>query len=233
MPIYKREEAKSGGFAQVREALLSYEGDVVKVETGQWGGKLVDDDGKPVPPREYFEVETTNNVPLEVTEELSMDISERFSFRVNMSEYEGSFWVDAFLASAEKAKVLLPDGIKGKRVTFRKVTLEGSEPKYNVTNFVIDKVAGGTKVAPKVTPKAVIAPAPVASKETVEEDEIALALNLAVGKTEAQFRSAASLHPKLIGSQLLPLIKAGLFTASQVNEGTLTLGNDDKYAKPE
>jgi len=246
MPVYKKEEAKSGGFQQVREAIQVFEGDVVKVEEGQWGGQLVDDQGKSKPPKEYFEIETTNNVVTEATEDLSMDISERFSFRINMSEYLGSFWVDAFLESADRNKVLLPDGLKGNRVTFRKMTLEGSEPKFNVTNFVIDKVIKKAATAPKIVAKPAIAkPVVIAPKvvqpsvagaeagTTVEDDPMELALILAIGKTEQQFRSAAGLHPKLIGSQLLPLIKTGLASQALMVEGKMVLGEDGKYQRVE
>ncbi len=247
MPVYKKEEAKSGGFQQVREAIQAFEGDVSKVEEGQWGGQLVDDKGKPRPPKGYFEIETTNNIVIEATEDLSMDIAEKFSFRINMSEYLGSFWVVAFLESADRNKVLLPDGLKGNRVMFRKMTLEGSEPKFNVTNFVIDKVVKKTVTAPKIVAKTVAKPTiakPVitlrvsqpqaAENASVAEDNtMELALSLAIGKTEQQFRSAAGLHPKLIGSQLLPLIKAGLASQALIADGKMILGEDGKYQKVE
>jgi len=242
MPVYRKEDAKTGGFQQVREALVAFEGDVVKVESGQWGGQLVDNEGKPVAPREFFEIETTNNVPLKVTEDLSMDIAERFSFRVNMSDYEGSFWVDEFLTSADKNKILLPDGLTGKRVTFKKITKEAFDregnptPRFNVTNFIIDKVAVKIdKVAVKkaVITKTVISPPSIPEQEEgiVEDDPMALVCDLAVGKTEQQLRSAAGLHPKLIGSQILPLIKTGLATTALVADGKLILVNG-KYQKP-
>ena len=236
MPVYRKEDAKTGGFQQVREALVAFEGDVVKVESGQWGGQLVDNEGKPVAPREFFEIETTNNVPLKVTEDLSMDIAERFSFRVNMSDYEGSFWVDEFLTSADKNKILLPDGLIGKRVTFKKITREALDrkgnptPRFNVTNFIIDKVA--VKKA-AIAAKTVISPPsmPEQEKGIVEDDPMALVCDLAVGKTEQQLRSAAGLHPKLIGSQILPLVKTGLATTALVADGKLILV-DGKYQKP-
>ena len=236
MPVYRKEDAKTGGFQQVREALVAFEGDVVKVESGQWGGQLVDNEGKPVAPREFFEIETTNNVPLKVIEDLSMDIAERFSFRVNMSDYEGSFWVDEFLTSADKNKILLPDGLTGKRVTFKKITREALDrkgnptPRFNVTNFIIDKVA--VKKA-AIAAKTVISPPsmPEQEKGIVEDDPMALVCDLAVGKTEQQLRSAAGLHPKLIGSQILPLVKTGLATTALVADGKLILVNG-KYQKP-
>ena len=235
MPVYRKEDAKTGGFQQVREALVAFEGDVVKVESGQWGGQLVDNEGKPAAPREFFEIETTNNVPLKVIEDLSMDIAERFSFRVNMSDYEGSFWVDEFLTSADKNKILLPDGLTGKRVTFKKITREALDrkgnptPRFNVTNFIIDKVA----VKKAAIAKTVISPPsmPEQEKGIVEDDPMALVCDLAVGKTEQQLRSAAGLHPKLIGSQILPLVKTGLATTALVADGKLILV-DGKYQKP-
>ena len=101
MPITKREEAKESGFAQVREAMLSFAGDVVSAEFGQWGGKLIDEDtGKPILPREFLEVSCVNVEVLEVTEELVMAIDE-WNFRVNCSDFKGSFWVEKFLESAD------------------------------------------------------------------------------------------------------------------------------------
>lgn len=158
-----------------------------------------------------------------------MDISERYSFRINMSEYSGSFWVDAFLESADENKVLLPDGLEGKRVTFKKVTLEGSEPKFNVTNYVIDKVAVKTAKVVKPTGLAVA----TAQPDTMAADPMALALDLAIGKTEAQFKSAASLHPALVGNPLLPLIKSGLASQALITDGKMVLGEDGTYQRVE
>ena len=248
-PITNRSEAKEGGFAQVREALFSFEGDVVaqdargnKTEFGMWGGKLLGDTGKPVPPKEYLQVVCANVVPLEVTEELSMDISEGWSFRVNCSKYKGSFWVDAFLASADKSKVVIPEGLIGKRITFKRFTLEARDPKYNSTNFIIEKVSKAATAAPKIITKATV---PVVQTkveevpaEVIEEvssgDPMEIALGLAVGKTEQQFRSAVALHPKFINSPLLSLAKAGAITQTLVNEGKLMLvmqGNKQVYQK--
>ncbi len=220
MPVYRKQDARKGGWAQVREALQSFEGDVIRVEEGKWGGKLVDEEGNPLPPKEFFEIETVNNVPLEVIEDLTMDIADRFSFRVNMSEWDGSFWVDEFLASAEKFGILLPDGLKGKKIVFKKVTkhweIDGIPRSY--TNYVIAEVMS-PGVAPKIITKSISTPI----EETVEnaDDPMALALELAVGKTEAQFRSAIAFHPQFVGSPLLPLAKAGAITAALVKDGKL------------
>jgi len=247
-PITNRSEAKEGGFAQVREALVSFEGDVVaqdargnKTEFGMWGGKLIGEDGKPIPPKEYLQVVCANVVPLEVTEELSMDISEGWTFRVNCSDYKGSFWVDAFLASADKNKVIIPEELINKRVLFKKFTLEARDPKYNSTNYVIDKVSKAATAAPKIVAKTTAAPAAASIEEVTAEavevlsnDPMEIALELAVGKTEQQFRSAVALHPEFINSPLLPLAKAGAITRTLVNDGKLKLviqGNKQVYQK--
>ena len=148
MPIVKSSEAKEGGFGQVREALVAFEADVVaqdargsKTEFGKWGSV----EGKP--PREFLQIVTKNAKPTEVTEELSMDIAEGFSFRVNCSDYKGSFWVDMFLPSAEKLGILVPEGLIGKRLGFRRFTLEAKNkdgspnPQFNSTSYIIEKIA--------------------------------------------------------------------------------------------
>lgn len=240
MPITDRSQLKAGGFAQVRAALLKFEGDVTRAEFDQWGGKLLDEDGNPLPPREFLEVECTNNTVLEVSEDLSMDIEERFSFRVNCATATGSPW-DIFLESADKAKLLVPDDFVGKRIIWKKVEVPGSEPKYTTNIFVIDKVKTATvvKSAPKVVAKA--APAPVkevaAEEEEVETtsgtiDPMQAAMVLAVGKTEQQFRTAIGLDPTFQNSPLLPMAKAGVITQALVNEGKLVLA-DNKYQLPE
>lgn len=252
MPLYDREQARKGGFAQVREALQSFEGDVVRAEDGEWGGQRFDNDGNPLPKREYFEVECINNVPLEVTEELTMDITESFSFRVNMSEWDGSFWVDEFLASADKVKILLPDGLIGKRVVWKKVIktwdIKGEVITY--ANFIIAEVKKAQGPAPRVVPKTAQAPATIAAPAKVEVpaeeaeveastpavDPMEVAMELAVGKTEAQFRMAIGLNPAFAGSPLLSLAKSGAITQSLVNDGKLTLvkeGNKEVYQKVE
>ncbi len=253
MPITNRAEAKDGGFAQVREALVAFEGDVVeadakgqKTEFSMWGAGT-NPDGTPKAPKEFFQIVCVNVVPTEVTEELSMDITEGWTFRENCSDYKGSFWVEAFLASADKNKVQIPDGIIGKRVLFKRFTLEAKDkngqpnPKFNSTNYIIEKIVSkGASTAPKVVAKTakpaaqtVAASPQVAIEEVAEEvppaepnagaDPMAVALELAIGKTEAQFRSAVALHPLFANSPLLPLAKAGAITATLVTEGKLKL----------
>ncbi len=245
MPITDRSQAKKGGFAQVREALLKFKGEVIRAEFDRWGGKLVDEDGKPVPPKEFLEVESINLEALEVTEELSMGLEEGWSFRVNCSDFEGSFWVERFLASADKFKLLIPDDLAGKVITWEKVTLESfnrdgtPNPKYNSTNYVIVAVEGASpkKATPKVVDKAQPAQAieevaePEAEVATGAADPMEAALTLAVGKTEAQFRTAVALDPHFVGSPLLPLAKAGVVTQSLVNDGKLVLVGT-KYQLP-
>jgi len=234
MPIWKQEEAKdTGGFAQVREALQKFEGDVLDIIEGQYAPRL-DDEGNPMPPREYVDVLCINNKVLETTEPLSMDISQKYSFRINCSDAKNSFWVDKWLASADKAKLLMPDGIKGKRIVFKKVTQVAKNPQYNYTSYIIDKVLG-TVALPQTadevpTEGTAPAPAPVQTATTPTGDPMVIALELAVGKTEAQFRSAAALHEAFIGSPFLQLAKAGALTQTLVNEGKLKLV-DNIYQK--
>ena len=244
MPITDRKQAKEGGFAQVRGALQKFKGKVVKAEFGQWGGKLVDDDGKPVPPREYLEIETVDVEVLEVTEDLSMDVTE-WNFRVNCSEFNGSFWIEKFLESTDKFKLLVPDELVDKVITFEKVTLEARDPKYNSTNYVIVAVEGGgavpAAVKPKVIAKAQAAtPVEVAEPEEEEEaestDPMDMVLDLAAGKTETQFRTAIAIDPRFTGNPLVGMAKAGIVTQSLINEGKLQLvkvGNKEVYAKVE
>jgi len=240
MPLTKRDEAKESGFAQVRAALQSFEGDVVSAEFGKWGGKLIDEEtGKPLPAREFLEVKCVNVKVLTVSEELAMPIDE-WGFRVNCSDFKGSFWVEEFLASADEAKLLIPDDLVDKRIVWEKVTLEASDrdgvrtPKFDSTNFVIGSIKGAAGATPQVVAP-VAATAQEAVAATPAEDPMAIALELAVDKTETQFRSAISLHPSFVNSELLPLAKAGAITQALVKEGKLVEvqeGNKTIYKKP-
>jgi len=212
-----REKAKEGGFAQVREALLKFKGRVVKTDNAMWGGQLVDEKGNKRPPREYFEIETTDNEVLEAKEELTMDISEKFSIRINCSDSKGSFWVDMFLASADKFKVLIPGGIKDKIVTFEKQTLENKDPKFNKTDWVI----AGVENAPAGAKPASTAP---------QVDPLEIVYNLALGKTEAELQSAISMSPALTGLAAFPMAQSGMLTQALVKANRLKLV-DGKYQK--
>jgi len=273
MPITNSAEAKEGGFAQVREALVAFEGDVVeqdargsKTEFATWGGTAINPDtGLPFPPKEYLQVVCTNVVVTESVEAVTMDISEGWTFRVNCSDFKGSFWIDAFLASADKFKVQIPAGLIGKRIGFRKVVLEAKPKKdgtvnhkFDATGFVITSVATKGSVSPKVTPKVVettpsahslppmsTAPAATTPPTTAAEgmvdttsapstDPMVVALELAVGKTEQQFRSAVALHPLFVNSPLLAIAKSGAITQTLVNDHKLQLvveGNKSVYRK--
>ena len=231
MPITDRSQAKEPGWGQVREALTSFKGDVINIEFGMWGGGLVNDTGKPVPPKEFMEVSCTNVKVLESSEPLEMDIEGgNFSFRINCSDYKGSFWVEDFLASADRAKVLIPDGLIDKRVTWKKATRSytlRNRGEVKSTNFIIDKVE-------EITGLAEVPDEP--AKVTIENDPMQIALELALGKTETQFRAAVSVHPKFVGSPLLPLAKAGAITASLVAQGQLVEvqeGTKKVYRRPE
>ena len=232
MPITNRNEAKEGGFAQVRAALTKFKMDVTSAEWGQWGGKLVDNEGKPLPPKEFLEITGTNFVALETTEPLSMEVTD-WNFRVNCSDYKGSFWVEKFLESADRFKVLIPDGLVGKTVTFQRVTLEAFDrngnhtPKFDSTNYVIAGIEGESTPTPAKAPVKTTTPKPAPAEAQVQDapDPMGACIALAVGKTEAQFRTAAQMNPAL--APLLPLIKAGHVTQSLINEGKLTLVDKD------
>lgn len=233
--ITDKSQAKEGGFAQVRAALTKFKGTVVSTDSGQWGGQLVDPEtGKKKPPREYFEINFTDVEVLESTEVISMDISEEFSVRLNCSDFKGSFWIDMFLASADKFKLLIPDGLVGKRLTMEKTVLEAfdkagnAKPEYNSTGYVIVGVeeSGGAKPA-KVKP----APQPSGGVMSLVADPMGLVADLADGKTDAELKKAILEHPGLVGSPVLPLAKAGMLTQVLINEGKLALV-DGKYQKP-
>jgi hypothetical protein len=153
-PVTNRSQAKEGGFGQVRESLIAFEADVVAQDargntTGfdKWGART-GDDGKVQQPKEFLQIATVNVLATEFSEELSMDISEGWTFRVNCSDYKGSFWIDAFLESADRAKLQIPEGLIGKRILFKRFTLEAknrdgsANPKFNSTNFRIERVIG-------------------------------------------------------------------------------------------
>jgi len=241
MPLTDRSQAKESGFAQVREALVSFKGDVESAEFGKWGGKLIDEEGNPVAPREFLEISNKAVEVLEVTEELSMPVDE-WNFRVNCSDFKGSFWVESFLASADAYKIQIPEGLVKKRVTWKKVTQEAFDktgnpvPKFNSTNFVIagvEEVGAGRVVVPVVA-SPVVTPQVVAPSQPVT-DPMELILALAIGKTENQFKTAVGLDPNFAGSPLLNLAKAGMLTQSLVNDGKLELvteGNKQVYRVP-
>lgn len=233
MPITDRSQAKEGGFGQVRAALQKFEGTVQSAEFDEWGGQLVDPDtGQQLPKKEFLEIQCSDVEVLEVTEELSMDVSD-YSFRVNCSDYKGSFWVDMFLESADRFKIQIPDGLVGKRLVFEKKTLEANDPKYNSTNYVIAGVQG--KPAPKVAKKTQEEPAeevmiPGSSEDI---DYMELLKEIAVGKTDSQLKTAVALHPTFSGSPLLPLAKSGTLVQALLGEGKLVLDENGKYQLPE
>ncbi|KKK75878.1 hypothetical protein LCGC14_2869300, partial [marine sediment metagenome] len=129
----------------------------------------------------------------------------------------------------------------------RKITHKRTRPRRPQTNgkaerFIIESIEDGaapvaTKPKPAVKPKTTAkAAAPVTEAaaeevteeaaeepagETVVEDQMVMAIELAVGKTEAQFKSAISVDERFAQSQLLSLAKAGMVTLSLVKEGKL------------
>lgn len=218
MPITDRSQAKEGGFAQVRDALQKFKGLVTDIQWGQWGGQLVDDQGKKKPPRDFLEVTCTDVEVLETTEELAMDISEKFTFRVNCSDFKGSFWIDMFLASADAFKILIPDGLKGKVITWEKQTLEAKDPKYNKTDWVIVGVENAP--AGSTTKKVVSAPI----------DPLEVVFNLALGKTEGELQGAINNSPALAGTPSFPLAQNGMLTQALIKAKRLVVV-DGKYQK--
>jgi len=172
-------------------------------------------------------VETSGELPFVPTEH---------NFRVNCSDFKGSFWVEDFLASADKAKLLIPDDLVGKRIVWKKVTrrwdIKGKPVSYS--NYVIGSVKAAAKVAPKIV--TLKADTDESIPDSSAPDPMELALELAVGKTETQFRSAVSLHPQFVNSPLLSLAKAGAITQALVKEGKLVEvqeGSQTIYQRPE
>ena len=223
MPLYDRSQAKESGFAQVRESMVAFEGDVVAVEEGEYPAKP-DGQGGVMKKGEYIDIKNINVKVLEVTEELTM-IPTEWDFRVNTSMSKGSFWIEEFLKSADDNNIQMPNGLVGKRILWRKKSMPfkiKGEDKV-ATNFVIDKIVGSSPaVAPKITPvstPAVTSPAPAV-------DLMEVALELAVGKTEALFREAVSSHPQFVSSPLLPLAKAGGVTQALLSTNKLKLVGD-------
>ena len=306
MVVYNSKDAVEGGWQQVRSAMTKFACIVVGIEEGTWGGKLVDDDGERITPRQYLEFKCINLQPMEVTEPLTMDVAgKEYSFRINTSDAKNSFWIQKFVASAERLGLLLPEGIINQQVVFGKETMFGKnektgemQPKYDSTNFVIISVAPvgvaaapamvappapplavavpmtvapvappipvaalPVAVAPPITPPIAVAPpipvvlpvavippapipapvAPVVPIVATTQQEVVnaalpnpmeIALTLAVGKTEAQFRVAAESHPSFVGSPLLAMAKGGLLTNSLVTDGKIVLDAAGIYQLP-
>lgn len=223
MPIYDEKQATENGYAQVRKAMTSFAGNVVKVEEGAWAPKKDEATGILKKAKEYLEIFCENVQVMASTEPLTMDITE-WNFRADQATDKKSFWVQKFLPSARVAGVILPNGLVGKRILFSKVTLEAKDkngipnPKYNKTSFVIEKVLGDAMVKPADLT------APETTPNVPKVDPMIEAVNLANGKTEIQFRSAIGLNP--LCSSLIPLAKTGALTAQLVAEGRLTKINN-------
>jgi hypothetical protein len=227
MPTYDRSAAKESGFDQIRASMLAFEGDVVEAVDGTWGHQPDE------PAKEFFEIKCMNVKILEVKEDLTF-VPTEWGFRINMSDFKGSFWIDEFLRSADEAKILLPNGLIGKRIEFRKKDMpykykdkETKEEKEGVkTDWIIARVIGDSSSVP-----AEAASTPAAAPL----DLTATALEMAVGKTETQFRSAIGIHPSFLGTPLLALAKTGGFTQSMIQEGKLKLVDEKGqkvYRKP-
>lgn len=231
MGIFKKEDAKENGWAQTREVIQSFEGDVSKVELGAWTPRAKED-GTMGDSKEFIDITSINNRVLVTTEQPSMDITASYNFRVNMSDFRGSFWVEQFLDACDKLKILLPDGLQGKRIAWKKVTqqatkkIKGSQevvrvPEFDSTNFVPVSVGGGATV--QSTPIVQTVAQPIS-------DPMELIINLAVDKTDAQFKSAIGLDPMFVNSPYLPLVKSGAIMQTLLAQGKIKLvtGADDK-----
>ena len=103
----------------------------------------------------------------------------------------------------------------------------------------------GAPVASKPAPKVIAKPtttkstspveAPVMAEVIDDTDPLAAALKVALGKTEAQFRTAIAIDPAFAGSPLISLARAGMVTQALVNEGKLVLvkqGSKEVYQLP-
>ncbi len=172
--------------------------------------------------REFLEIKSVDNIPVEVTEPLDMDIGQEFNFRINASESSTSFYIADFLEACDKLKLLVPDGLVGRRLRWVKVRREAKKVEFSTENYVPSAVLGEHDTKPyfdsvygKAEPVATEAP-----------DLLGEMLALAVGKTEKQFRTAVTLNPKLVGSPLLALAKMGAITQSFITGGQLTLDGE-------
>ncbi len=230
MPTWKKEEARESGWAQTREVIQSFEGDVSKVELGIWAPRA-NPDGSMQEPKEFIDITSINNRVLETLEEPSMDITASYNFRVNMSDFKGSFWVEKFLDACEKLHILLPDGLQGKHIVWKKMTQEAVRkqkggvttrvPEFDSTNFV--PVVIGVSAQQNVPIQATVPAATVT-------DPMELIMNLAIGKTDAQFKSAIGLDPVFVNSPYLPLAKSGAIMQTLLAQGKVKLvaGADGK-----
>jgi hypothetical protein len=227
--IIDRNQAKDGGgFAQVREALTSFRMVITAAEFGEYSGG-VGDDGKPLPPKEYLDIKGIDVEVLETTEELDMDISAEYSIRINCSPYKGSFWIEKFLESTDKFKILVPDGLVGKKITFKKETLKAFDkkgnpkPKFDSTSYVISAVDEASKTEAVPAPAAAI-------------DYNLLAIELANGKTDQQFKAALVMHPAFVSNPtMLNLARSGALLAALVSEKKLVateVNGMTVYSKP-
>lgn len=206
--IYNAENAVEMDYKVIRDNLTSFEATVIGLEEGEWGGTEIDEEGNVKPPKMFVEF-ICDDVKL-VSSNVPVELPSTYKFRINPSQYKNSFWVGAFLKSATANNISLPDGIIGKRVVFTKVPF--GEGKYVSTNFIIEKVIDGNAPSTDVDPEELI--------------------NLAVGKTEAQFRQAAQLNTKWSGNTaLITNIKLGKTTADYVASGVLVVGDDGVYQR--
>lgn len=177
-PIFDKAQAVDSGWEQLRKAMLSFEGDVIKVEFGEYPPTL-NADGTQRGAREFMDVTCRNWKAITVTEVLNF-FPEEFSFRVNCSSGKGSFWVDEFLESADRNRIILPNGLLGNRILWIRVDKPWTvKEKSGVTSgYVIDRVLGlaapvvaaavvPIPVAASITPAAVIAAVPTIAQVPV------------------------------------------------------------------
>ena len=229
MPTYNKSEAKENGWAQTRAAIQKFQGDVLKVEVGQWGARPKADGTGMQDGKEFMDITSINNKVLASTEAPSMDISASYNFRVNMSDFKGSFWIEKFLDQCDKLHILLPDGLQGKNITWEKQTQQSIKngvhnPEFDSTNYVPIAIGQG-----QVNPVAPVFPQ-TAQPTPAITDPMEAILTLAIGKTDAQFKSAIGLDPAFVGSPYLPLAKSGAIMQTLLAQGKVKLvaGADGK-----
>ena len=198
--LTNRKDAKSSGLAGVRQAIEVIEGDVVDETEGVWEKSQYGEG------QTYVQIDMENCIVKEGLEPIEL-FDDRFSFRINTSDYKGSFWEEEFLKSCDDSKVLAND-LVGKRIRFKKVTHTWEWRDGTIRtkrDFVIDTIL--------VTDKK--------EKEEVGDD---YCLRLATGRSVNAFKVACSADPLLRRSpELLETIKTGIWLQSMIKAGKLAV----------
>lgn len=105
-----------------------------------------------------------------------------FNFRVNYKPGKNSKWDKFIVKPFEKLGIELPGGLIGKRVTFERKTISYGEVKAG-------KEFGDFKAGDKIE-STEYTPVEIEGGAADAKDYMAMALELANGKTEAQFKTA-------------------------------------------